>query len=61
MTAAPPDRPPEPLNRRIKVANISVDPTSIVTHEDTDEKEPYITNFSKGLEHNATTGEVIVE
>jgi hypothetical protein len=61
MTAAPPDRPPEPLNRRIKVANISVDPTSIVTHEDIDEKEPYINNFSKGLEHNATTGEVIVD
>lgn len=62
MTAAPLDRPPEPLNQRIKVANMSVDPNVSVIHADNEEEETYdskIANFSKGLRHDSNTGEVI--
>ena len=62
MTSAPLDRPPEPLNRRIKVANMSVDPSHSVTHADNEEEETYdskVANYSKGLRHDPITGEVI--
>jgi hypothetical protein len=64
MTTAPVDRPLEALNRRKKIAEMSVDPTMMVTHLDNDEEETYnskIANFSKGLQHDPNTGEVVLD